>query len=72
VDAAMHDRVAAITDSGLVSAAGNRRMIRLGAEPPEVYRQYMSAYALEQAHCHLSPALVHNLERHWNAAQRSV
>ena len=28
---------------------------------------YMSAYAREQADCHLSPALVSNLERHWNA-----
>jgi thioesterase DpgC len=72
VEQAMRDRVSAVTDSGLVSAVGNRRMIRLGAEPPELFRQYMSAYAREQALCHLSPGLVDNLERHWNAAQRSV
>jgi thioesterase DpgC len=68
----MRDRISAVTDSGLVSAVGNRRVIRLGAEPPELYRQYMSVYAHEQALCHLSPALVENLERHWNAPQRSV
>jgi thioesterase DpgC len=72
VEDAMRDRISAVTDSGLVSAVGNRRMIRIGAEPPGVYRQYMSAYAHEQALCHLSPALVDNLERHWNAPQRSV
>ncbi|MFZ0386427.1 MAG: enoyl-CoA hydratase/isomerase family protein [Solirubrobacteraceae bacterium] len=72
IEEAMRTRISAMTDSGLVSAAGNRRMIRIGAEPPEVYRQYMSAYAHEQALCHLSPGLVANLERHWNAPQRSV
>jgi thioesterase DpgC len=68
---AMRNRISALTDSGLVSAVGNRRMIRLGAEPPEVFRQYMSTYAREQALCHLSPALVDNLERHWDAHNRS-
>jgi thioesterase DpgC len=72
VEEAMRVRVSAVTDSGLVSAVGNRRMIRLGAEPPELFRQYMSVYAREQALCHLSAGLVDNLERHWNAAHRSV
>jgi hypothetical protein len=30
----------------------------------------VSVYAREQAHCYLSPALVQNLERHWDAARR--
>jgi thioesterase DpgC len=72
MEEALRTRISAMTDSGLVSAVGNRRMIRIGAEPPEVYRQYMSAYAHEQALCHLSPGLVANLERYWNAPQRSV
>ncbi|HTU31508.1 MAG TPA: enoyl-CoA hydratase/isomerase family protein [Solirubrobacteraceae bacterium] len=71
VEEAMRRRISALTDSGLVSAVGNRRMIRIGAEPPDVYRQYMSAYAREQALCHLSPALIDNLERHWDAHNRS-
>jgi thioesterase DpgC len=32
----------------------------------------MSVYAREQAYCHLSPALVRNLEEHWNAHERTA
>jgi thioesterase DpgC len=42
----------------------------VGQEPVDVFREYMSTYAREQAYCHLSPALVSNLEQHWNAANR--
>jgi thioesterase DpgC len=72
MDAAIAARVAALTDSGLVNAAGNRRALRVGAEPLDVFRQYMSVFCREQAYCHLSPALVANLERHWSAHERSV
>ena len=34
-----------------------------------MFRRYMATYAREQAVCHLSPALVRNLEEHWNAAR---
>ena len=30
----------------------------------------MATYCREQALCHLSPALVANLERHWKAHER--
>ena len=40
-------------------------------EPLEVFREYMAVYAREQAVCHLSPALVENLERNWNAKERA-
>ncbi len=72
IDAAIAARVDALTSSGLVSAAANRRLLRIGAEPLDVFREYMSAYAREQADCHLSPALVRNLERHWDAHNRSL
>ena len=65
MDAAVEARVAALTDSGLVNAAGNRRALRVGAEPLETFREYMAMFCREQAYCHLSPALVQNLERHW-------
>ena len=58
--------------AGLVSAVANRRAMRVGAEPLDIFRRYMAEFALAQAHCHLSPALVHNLEQNWNAANRSV
>ncbi|HEU0259926.1 MAG TPA: hypothetical protein VFR57_10985, partial [Burkholderiales bacterium] len=59
---AMMDR---LTSSGVVSAAGNRRAFRGGEEPLDTFRRYMAIYAREQAECHLSPALVCNLERNW-------
>jgi (3,5-dihydroxyphenyl)acetyl-CoA 1,2-dioxygenase len=72
VDAAVEARVAALTSSGLVNAAANRRAMRVGQEPLETFRAYMATYAREQAVCHLSPALVENLERNWNAKERTL
>ena len=62
--------VAHVTNSGMVSAASNRRALRAGEEPLDLFRRYMAVYAREQAHCHFSPALISNLERHWDAANR--
>jgi (3,5-dihydroxyphenyl)acetyl-CoA 1,2-dioxygenase len=72
VDAALAARIEALTDSGLVSAAANRRGLRIGQEPLDVFRTYMAAFASDQAGCYLSPALVSNLERNWNAHERDV
>jgi thioesterase DpgC len=72
MDRALEARIAALTSSGLVNAAANRRALRVGQEPLDRFREYMSVYAREQAHCHLSPALVRNLEEHWNADRRSL
>ncbi len=71
VDAAISARIDALTSSGLVNAAANRRALRVGQEPLELFRAYMATYAREQAICHLSPALVANLERNWNARERT-
>ena len=60
------------TSSGVVSAAGNRRALRVGEEPFDTFRRYMATYCREQAYCHFSPALIANLEKHWNAAQRKI
>jgi thioesterase DpgC len=59
-----------VTGSGMVSAAGNRRALRIAEEPLDAFRRYMAVYAREQAHCHFSPALIANLEKHWDAANR--
>jgi thioesterase DpgC len=72
MDAAIARRVDALTSSGLVNAAANRRALRLGQEPGDVFRAYMALYAREQAFCHFSPALVRNLERNWSAHERSL
>jgi len=72
IDDAIENRIEALTSSGLVNAAANRAAMRVGEEPADLFREYMSTYAREQAYCHLSPALVHNLERHWNADRRRL
>ena len=72
IDAAIDNRIEALTSSGLVNAAANRAAMRVGEEPVELFREYMATYAREQAYCHLSPALVHNLEQNWNADRRRL
>jgi (3,5-dihydroxyphenyl)acetyl-CoA 1,2-dioxygenase len=70
MDAALERVVAGLTTSGVVSAAGNRRALRIGQEPFDTFRSYFAVYAREQAYCHFSPALISNLERYWNAQNR--
>ncbi|HEX6528830.1 MAG TPA: enoyl-CoA hydratase/isomerase family protein [Burkholderiales bacterium] len=65
IDEAVSSTVEKLTSSGVVSAAGNRKAFRAGEEPLDAFRRYMAIYAREQADCHLSPALVANLERNW-------
>jgi (3,5-dihydroxyphenyl)acetyl-CoA 1,2-dioxygenase len=72
IDAALDRAVDVFTSSGVVSAAGNRRAIRIGQEPLDLFRRYMAVYAREQAWCHFSPALIANLERNWNAHNRAT
>jgi enoyl-CoA hydratase/carnithine racemase len=72
VDGAVARAVEGFTGSGVVSAASNRRAFRVGDEPLDTFRRYMAVYAREQAYCHFSPALIANLEKHWNAAQREL
>jgi thioesterase DpgC len=72
MDAAIERVVAGLTSAGAVSAVGNRRAFRVGEEPLDLFRRYASVYAREQAYCHFSPALIENLERHWNARERRV
>ncbi|MGB6322960.1 MAG: enoyl-CoA hydratase/isomerase family protein [Xanthobacteraceae bacterium] len=72
IDAALDRVIDGFTSSGVVSAAGNRRAIRVGQEPLDLFRRYMAVYAREQALCHFSPALIANLERNWNAQSRAI
>jgi thioesterase DpgC len=72
MDAAIARTVAGLTSSGVVSAAANRKALRVGQEPLDTFRHYMALYAREQAFCHFSPALIRNLEMHWNARSRAL
>jgi len=72
MDAAIERVVDKLTGSGVVSAAGNRRAFRVAQEPLDLFRNYFAVYALEQAYCHFSPALIANLEQNWNAKNRRL
>ena len=72
LDKAVDECIANALGSGMVSAGGNRKALRIQTEPLDIFRSYMSTYAYEQAFCHLSEQLVHNLERHWNAKERKL
>jgi len=70
MDATIARVIDRLTGSGAVGAIGNRRALRLAAEPLDTFRQYAALYAREQALCHFSPALIANLEQFWNAQSR--
>jgi thioesterase DpgC len=72
MDQAIEARIGALTNSGLVNAAANRSALRAGQEPVDLFREYMATFSVEQARCHLSPALVRNLEVNWNAREREL
>ncbi len=72
MDRALDTVIERLTSSGAVSATANRRALRIGEEPLDLFRRYFSAYARDQAYCHFSPALISNLEREWNAHNRKI
>ncbi|MBS0524980.1 MAG: enoyl-CoA hydratase/isomerase family protein [Proteobacteria bacterium] len=72
MDGAIERVIEHLTTSGSVGAIGNRRALRLAAEPFDLFRQYAALYAREQALCHFSPALISNLEKFWNAQSRKA
>jgi len=71
MDAAIERVVRNLTSSGAVGAISNRRAFRIAVEPLDLFRRYFAVYAREQAYCHFSPALIANLEQHWNAQNRT-
>jgi (3,5-dihydroxyphenyl)acetyl-CoA 1,2-dioxygenase len=71
IDGALAQIVENLTNSGIVSAVGNRRQFRLGQEPLDLFRRYVALFAKEQAFCHFSDGLVSNLEHYWNAQSRT-
>lgn len=72
LDAAVQSAVDNAVGSGMVSAGGNRKAMRVQTEPLDRLREYMVVYAREQAFCHLSEQLTRNLEKHWQAKQRRL
>ncbi len=72
IDEAVTRAADELTSAGTTSLLANRKAMRVGHEPLDVFRRYMANYAREQAHCLYSPALIANLERNWNAKSRRL
>ena len=72
MDGAIDRVVEGLTSSGAVGATGNRQAFRVSEEPLDIFRGYCAVYAREQAFCHFSPALIHNLEMYWDAQNRKA
>ena len=70
MDAALSRVVDGLANGDIVSAVANRRAFRVAQEPIGKFLNYAAVFAREQAYCHFSPALILNLERHWNAQDR--
>jgi thioesterase DpgC len=70
MDETIERDVQQLVSSGVVSAAANRKAIRMGEETADEFRQYMAVYAREQSRCMYSPALIRNLETYWQAHRR--
>jgi (3,5-dihydroxyphenyl)acetyl-CoA 1,2-dioxygenase len=71
IDAALERSATQLLSAGTTALVANRRALRVAQEPLDQFRRYMSVYASEQARCLYSPALIDNLERNWQAAQRT-
>lgn len=67
MDAAVDRAVAELAAPGV---GANRRLLHLAEEPPERFRQYMAAYAVEQSQRLFSTDLIRNLERNWIGRRR--
>ena len=65
VDDAISTAAERLLAMGSVSVIANRRALRAAQEPLDAFRAFMSTYAIEQARCLTSDALVRNLERTW-------
>jgi thioesterase DpgC len=72
IERAIEHSAAELTSAGMTSLLANRKVLRVGQEPLDVFRRYMSNYAREQAYCLYSPALIDSLERNWDAKRRAV
>ena len=72
MERAIASAAAELTSAGETSLVANRQALRKAQEPLDLFRRYMADYCYQQALCLYSPALIDNLERNWNAKQRTL
>ena len=58
--------------AGFTSTVSNRKALRVGQEPLDVYRRYMAVYSRQQCLCFYDPALIGNLEHSWQPERRRM
>ncbi|HET7785279.1 MAG TPA: enoyl-CoA hydratase/isomerase family protein [Myxococcales bacterium] len=71
MEPAVERAAAELLSAGTRGFVANRRALRVGAEPIDLFRQYMAMYCREQAYCLYSPLLIDNLVRNWKARKRT-
>lgn len=72
MDAAIERNTKQMIAAGFTSTVSNRKALRVGQEPWDVYRRYMAVYARQQAFCMYDQALISNLEHSWKPQTRRM
>lgn len=72
MDDAIARNTTQMLSAGFTSAVSNRKALRVGQEPLDVYRRYMATYSRQQAMCMHDPALLANLEHSWEPGKRRM
>jgi thioesterase DpgC len=72
MDSAIEESVEGLTATGAVGIHANRKAVRIGAEPIDVFRRYMANYARSQARCMYSQEIIANIRQVWNPESRTL
>ena len=72
MDAAIERNTKQMVAAGFTSTISNRKALRVGQEPWDVYRRYMAVYSRQQSFCFYDQALISNLEHSWQPQTRHM
>jgi (3,5-dihydroxyphenyl)acetyl-CoA 1,2-dioxygenase len=72
MDEAIKRNTDQMMQAGFTSAVSNRKGLRVGQEPLDVYRRYMATYSRQQCLCLYDQKLVDNLEHSWEPQRRRM
>jgi len=61
-----------MVSAGFTSSVSNRKGLRVGQEPLDVYRRYMATYSRQQCLCLYDQKLIDNLEHSWEPQRRRM
>jgi thioesterase DpgC len=65
LEEALHNVVKEIAEHGTKGMISNRKAFRVGAEPTDIFRQYMAMFSKQQAQCMYDNEILKNLENFW-------